>query len=174
MEPVLGGEMVWQPDLLVLSPAIVPGDNISLSDRLGVELDDDGFFQEAEPKFRPVDFFKDGIYVCGLAHSPRDVEETVVQAQAAAQRATQLLSRQELVPSTIISEVNERWCTGCELCVKVCPFEARYKALGERVVQVREALCRGCGACTAACPSGAAQLRELTDRQVISMLDAAL
>jgi heterodisulfide reductase subunit A len=173
-EPVLGGELVLQPDLLVLSPAIVPGDNVSLSRRLGVELDEDGFFREAELKFRPVDFLKEGIYVCGLAHSPRNVAETIVQAQAAAQRAAQLLSRELLVPPTAISEVNERWCTGCELCVKVCPFEARYKAVDKRVVQVREALCRGCGACAAACPSGAAQLRELTDRQLISMLDAAL
>ena len=173
-EPVLGGELVLQPDRLVLSPAIMPGDNVSLSRRLGVELDEDGFFREAELKFRPVDFLKEGIYVCGLAHSPRDVAETIVQAQAAAQRAAQLLWREELVPPTMISEVNERWCTGCELCVKVCPFEARYKDVGERVVQVREALCRGCGACAAACPSGAAQLRELTDRQLISMLDAAL
>ncbi|MBU2608111.1 MAG: FAD-dependent oxidoreductase, partial [Chloroflexi bacterium] len=174
VEPVLGGEMVWQPDLLVLSPAIVPEDNARLADILGVERNEDGFFQEAEAKFRPVDFLKDGIYVCGLAHSPLNMTETIVQAQAAAQRAAQLLWRIQSFSPTMVSEVNERWCTGCELCIKVCPFEARYRDTERGIAQVIETLCRGCGACAAACPSGAAQLRELTDKQVISMLDAAL
>ncbi|MFC2122197.1 FAD-dependent oxidoreductase [Bacteroidota bacterium] len=173
-EPVLGGKMVWKPDLLVLSPAIIPDDNVSLADIFRIELNEDGFFQEAESKFRPVDFIKDGVYVCGLAHSPRNVTETIFQAQAAAQRAAQLLLRVESLSPTMVSEVNERWCTGCELCVKVCPFEARYKDTEKGVARVIEVLCRGCGACAAACPSGASQLRGLTDKQVISMLDAAL
>jgi len=174
VEPVLGGEMVWRPDRLVLGAAIVPPDNAELAGILGVELDDDGFFREAEMKFRPVDFLKEGIYVCGLAHSPRDVSETIVQAQAAARRAARWLWQREPALSPMISEVNERWCTGCELCVKVCPYDARYKDEDKGVVRVIEDLCRGCGACAAVCPSGAAQLRELTDKQVISMVDAAI
>jgi len=120
---------------------------------LGVERNEDGFFQEAEAKFRPVDFLKDGIYVCGLAHSPRNMTETIVQAQAAAQRAAQLLLRIESFSPTMVSEVNERWCTGCELCIKVCPFEARYRDVEKGIARVIETLCRGCGACAAACPS---------------------
>jgi heterodisulfide reductase subunit A len=173
-EPVLGGEIVLQPDLLVLSPAMVPGDNAGLARQLGVELDADGFFGQAEVKFCPADTLKEGIYICGLAHAPCDVSETIVQAQSAAQRAAQLLSQATLSASDMISVVNERWCTGCELCVRVCPFDVRYKDLEKGVVKVREALCRGCGACVAACPSGASRLQSLTQGQLISMVDAAI
>jgi heterodisulfide reductase subunit A len=74
----------------------------------------------------------------------------------------------------MVSEVNQRWCAGCEMCITVCPYSARIKDEREGVVVVREALCQGCGACVVACPSGAAGLRGLSDRQVFSMMDAAL
>ena len=173
-EPILGGEIVLQPELLVLSPAIVPGENASLAKILGVELAEDGFFKEAEPKFRPVDFVKEGIYLCGMAHSPQHVTETIVQAQAAAARAAALLLRSELIPSKMVSAVDERWCMGCELCVKACPYDARYRDVEKGVVKVREALCHGCGTCVAVCPSGAARLKELGSKQIISMLDVAV
>ena len=173
-EPVLGGSIVVKPDLVVLSPAIVPHDNPDLAQMLGVELTEDGFFKEAEVKFRPVDSPKEGIFVCGLAHSPRDVPETIVQAQAAAQRATLLLTRGKLTSGRIVSQVNERWCSGCELCVEACPYDARVRDPARGVVIVREALCQGCGACVAACPNGAASLKEFKDKQIFSMLDVAL
>jgi len=173
-ETVLGGSIVIKPDLVVLSPAIVPSGNPDLARVLGVEMTEDGFFKEAEVKFRPVDFPKEGIFVCGLAHSPRSVTETIVQAQAAAQRATQLLARGKLTSGRIISKVNERWCSGCELCVQVCPYDARVKDPAKGVVVVREALCQGCGACVASCPNGAASLVEFKDKQIFSMMDAAL
>ncbi len=174
VEPVTGGNIIIKPDLVVLSPAIVPYDNSNLARMLGVELTDDGFFKEAEAKFRPVDFPKEGVFICGLAHSPRDVRETIVQAQAAAQRTTQLLQRGELTAGRVVSQVNERWCSGCELCVRVCPYEARAKDPERGVVVVHEALCQGCGACVVACPNGAASLREFQDKQILSMLNAAL
>lgn len=173
-EPVLGGSIIVKPDLLVLSPAIVPDGNENLAQMLSVELTKDGFFKEAEVNFRPVDFPKEGIFVCGLAHSPRDVTETIVQAQAAAQRATLLLARGKLTSGRIVSQVNERWCSGCELCVKICPYDARVKDLAKGIVVVREALCQGCGACVVACPNGAASLREFKDKQTLSMVDVAL
>ena len=173
-EPVLGGSIVVKPDLVVLSPAIVPHDNTGLAQMLGVELTEDGFFKETEVKFLPVDFSKAGVFVCGLAHSPRDVTETIVQAQAAAQRAALLLTRGKLTSGRIVSEVNERWCSGCELCVEACPYDARVKDPARGVVIVREALCQGCGSCVAACPNGAASLKEFIDKQIFSMVDAAL
>lgn len=173
-EPVLGGNLIIKPDLLVLSAAIVPHDNTKLAEMLDLELDEDGFFQEAEVKFRPVDFLTDGIFLCGLAHSPRNIAETIAQAQAAAMRAASLLTRERLVSGRIVAEVDARRCSGCELCISVCPFNARVKDEERRVVVVRETLCQGCGACVVVCPNSAAKLRGFIERQVLSIVDAAV
>jgi heterodisulfide reductase subunit A len=172
-EPVLGGKLRLEPDLVVLSPAIIPNDNVSLSRILGVELTEDGFFKEAENKFRPVDFLTEGIFVCGLAHSPRGVAESIAQAQAAAWRAVSMLARGELVSGNFVSEIVQRQCSQCEQCVRVCPYGARVKDEESDEIVVREALCQGCGACVVACPSGAAKLRGFKDKQVFSLLEAA-
>jgi heterodisulfide reductase subunit A len=171
---VLGGDIIIEPDLVVLSPAIVPNGSGDLAHIFGIELTEDGFFKEAESKFRPVDTLKEGIFVCGLAHSPRGVSETIVQAQAAAQRVAQLLSRDKIVPSRLISQVNERRCSGCELCITACPYDARFKDSERGVVVVRPALCQGCGACVVACPNAAASLTELGDKQIFSIMDVVL
>jgi heterodisulfide reductase subunit A len=162
---------VVEPDLLVLSPAIVPGDYSKLAGMLDVELTQDGFFREAEGKFKPVETLRDGVFVCGLAHSPRDMSETIAQAQAAAQRALSMLSRRQLRSGGIVAEVNARRCSVCEVCIGVCHYNARVRDEDEGVVVVREALCRGCGACATACPNGAAQLRGFSERQVFAMMD---
>ena len=172
-EPVLGGKLVLQPDLVILSPAVVPNDNTSLASILGVDLNEDGFFQEAEVKFRPVDFLTAGIFVCGLAHSPRAIEESITQAQAAAQSAVSLLAKEQLVSGKVVSETVQRQCRQCELCVQVCPYDVRLKDEETNEIVVREALCRGCGACVVACPSGAAKLRGFKDKQIFSLIDAA-
>ncbi|HEY77758.1 MAG TPA: CoB--CoM heterodisulfide reductase iron-sulfur subunit A family protein [Dehalococcoidia bacterium] len=171
---VLGGDIIVEPDLVVLSPAIVPNGSGGLAHIFGIELTEDGFFKEAESKFRPVDTLKEGIFVCGLAHSPRGVSETIAQAQAAAQQTAWLLSRARLAPSRLISQVNERRCSGCELCIAACPYDARFKDSEKGVVVVRPALCQGCGACVVACPNAAASLTELEDRQIFSMMDVVL
>jgi len=173
VEPVLGGMLKLEPDILVLSAGIMPGDNGHLADILAVGLDTDGFFQEAEEKFRPTDFLREGIYVCGLAQAPRGVEETIAQAQAAAQRAVALLAAKQLKAGRTISETVQRLCRKCEMCVSVCPYDARARDEENNEIVVREALCQGCGACVVACPSGAAKLRGFRDRQVFSLIDAA-
>ncbi|MDM7998699.1 MAG: FAD-dependent oxidoreductase [Dehalococcoidia bacterium] len=173
-ELAVGGTITLEPDLLVLSTPVVPGDQKRLTKLLSVDLDEDGFFDVAEAKFRPVDFLRDGIFVCGLAHSPRSLTESLVQAQAAAQRACCILSRGKLTSGRMVSEVKQRWCAGCEMCISVCPYGARVKDEKQGAVVVLEALCQGCGTCVVSCPSGAASLRGLSDRQVISMTDAAL
>ncbi len=174
IEPTTGGVLKIAPDLLVLSTGIVPNDNNVLAQMLNLEMTEDGFFKEAEVKFRPVDFVTNGIFLCGLAHSPRGITETIAQAQAAAQRAASILSRERLESGRVVSEVNERRCSGCELCVSACPYNARFKDTDKGVVVVIEALCQGCGACVAICPSGAAKLRGFTDKQVFSVMDAVI
>ena len=174
MEPTTGGLLKIEPDLLVLSTGIVPNDNSVLAQMMDLELTEDGFFKEAEVKFRPVDFVTNGIFLCGLAHSPRGITESIAQAQAAAQRAACILSREKLESGRIVSEVNERRCSGCELCVSACPYNARFKDAEKGVVVVIEALCQGCGACVSICPSGAAKLRGFTDKQVLSVMDAVI
>ena len=173
-EPVLGGALMLEPDLVVLSPAIIPADNTPLAGVLGVDLNEDDFFQEAESKFRPVDFITEGIFVCGLAHSPRGIEETIAQAQAAAQRAVALLTREQIVSGSVVSEIIQRQCSKCEVCINVCPYGARVKDEESEEIIVREILCQGCGACVVACPSGAAKLRGFKDKQVFSLIDAVV
>ncbi len=174
IDSLLKEEIMLSPDMIVLSTGIVPGkDNQLLSSLLNIPLDQDGFFKEANTKFRPVDV-TDGIFVAGLAHSPRNVKEAIAQGLAAAARAMILLARDRLPASQLIATVNKRWCAGCELCIEVCPYSARRMDAENKVATVIEYMCRGCGACAVACPSSASKLRRLSDDQVISMIDLAL
>jgi heterodisulfide reductase subunit A len=174
-EPALGEVITLDANAVVLSPAVLPQEsNSGLAQMLDLELTEDGFFKEAEVKFRPVDFTREGIYACGLALYPRNITESIAEAQAAAQRAVTLLGRGQLQASSIVAEVNPRWCTGCELCIEACPYGARIKDTGKGIVVVREALCQGCGACAAVCPSGATKLRQFTDKQIFSMIDVGI
>ena len=172
--PDLNRTLRFNPELLVLSSGIDPNDNSSLAKVLNLELDEDGFFKEAEVKFRPVDFLVEGIFLCGLAHSPMFLEETIAQAQAAVQRAWTLLSKSEVEASRLVSYVNERRCSLCELCIAACPYQARVKDEESRKIVVREAMCQGCGACAMVCPNSAAKLRGYRDDQMFSMVDALL
>jgi heterodisulfide reductase subunit A len=167
---VLGEDLLVPADLLVLSTGVVPGNHEPLARLLGVECDTDGFFSEANVKFRPVDFLKDGLYVCGLANSPRSAAETVRQALAASGRAVTLLLGEGAVSRPVVAEVVERLCSFCETCVKACPFAARYMDDEKRVAVVWEHLCQGCGACASACPNGASKLRGYSENQIFSML----
>jgi len=172
--PDLKKTLRFNPGLLVLSAGIDPNENKSLAEVLNLELDEDGFFEEAEVKFRPVDFLVEGIFLCGLAHSPMFLEETIAQAQAAAQRAWTLLSKSEVKASRLVSLVNERRCSLCELCVAACPYQARVKDEDNRKIVVREALCQGCGACAMACPNHAAKMKGYKEDQMLSMVDTLL
>ncbi|HEY31716.1 MAG TPA: CoB--CoM heterodisulfide reductase iron-sulfur subunit A family protein [Dehalococcoidia bacterium] len=173
-DPVLPGKLEIDTDLLVLSTGIVPGDNQALAETLSLELNEDGFFREVDTKFRPVDTVIDGIFICGRANAPRNLDEEIVQAQAAAQRAVNILSRKELQSGRIVSEVNARRCSFCGICVTVCPFNARWLDEDEHVAVVDEALCQACGACVAACPNSAAKLRGYRDKQMLSTIEAVL
>lgn len=174
LDPILGRDLVLKPDLLVLSTGIAPSGQEKLAQVFGVEIDQDGFFQSAEYKWRPVDFLKEGLFTCGIAHSPRSIEESVTMAEAAAQRALMILSRREIAGGTIAAEVRHTLCSLCERCIAACPYGARYLDEEEEKVQVNDLMCQGCGSCAAVCPNSASVLRGYRDRQVFSVLDAAL
>jgi heterodisulfide reductase subunit A len=170
-----GERIALEADQVVLSAGIEaqPG-NESLSRLLKLPLNADGFFLEAHVKLRPVDFAADGVFLCGLAHSPRSIDETLAQAQAASVRAVALLSRAKLTATPIIAEVNPRLCSACGLCVEICPYGARRLEPGMAYAQVVDVLCQGCGACVVACPNKASQQKGFDFLQVSAMLDAAL
>jgi heterodisulfide reductase subunit A len=171
-EPVTGEDVELHAGMLVLSNGIEPNDVEGLARMLGVPLDKNGFFQEEYPKMRPLDFTKRGIFMCGLAHSPRFADETIVQAQGAAMRAAALLKQQTLEAPVAPVRVNERLCTACGQCVEVCPYDARVLEPGAHTAEVIEVLCQGCGACIVACPNKATRRQGVTVPSVYRMLDA--
>ncbi len=171
----LGTEINFAADLLALSVATAaPQENQELARLLKVPLDGDGFFLEAHMKLRPVDFATDGIFVCGLAHSPKFMEETITQAQAAAARAATVLSREQIESEAMVPVINLEKCIGCAVCQTVCAFQAiRVKETdsGKRA-EVMLAACKGCGLCGAACPYGANTPGHFTDRQLMAQISA--
>jgi heterodisulfide reductase subunit A len=168
---LLGRSISLCPDLVVLSTGITANaDNKALSQLLKVPLDGDGFFLEAHVKLRPVDFATDGVFVCGLAHYPKDISETIAQARAAAGRAATVLSRDRIEAEGKVSCVREDLCSGCGACVAVCPYNAvELDAVSGRAT-VNEALCKGCGACAATCRAAAIDLRGFRNEQILDAL----
>jgi heterodisulfide reductase subunit A len=177
MDPILGREITIKADLVVLAAAIVPRDNTELAKMYKLSLNEDGFFMEAHAKLRPVEFATEGVFIAGLAHYPKPIEESIAQAKAAASRASVTLSKNRLTVEGIVSHVNEMLCRGCGNCVEACPYNAivLVEKEGDTVVaNVQEALCKGCGSCAVACPTGAASIFHYGDQQVLTMVEAAL
>jgi heterodisulfide reductase subunit A len=173
-DPILGREVVIDSDLLVLSMGIVPNRGDKLAEIFGVEVDQDGFYQEAEYKWRPVDFIKEGVFTCGIAHSPRSITESIAMGEAAAQRALRILNSERLAAGKIVAEVRHSLCSLCEKCIAACPYGARWRDEDEDKIFVDELGCQGCGSCAAVCPNSASVLRGYRDQQVFSIIDAAL
>jgi len=174
-DPVLGEELIIDTDILALAVPIVPSpEGRELAQLYKVPLNEDGFFVEAHVKLRPVDFATEGVFMCGLAHSPKSIDESIAQAKAAASRATTVLVKDTILAEGIVSSVNEALCSGCGVCEVLCPYSAITVDREKRVAEVNEALCKGCGTCAAACPSGAVQQRGFKQGQILSMIAAAL
>ena len=172
--PLLDEELTIKSDLVVLStPLVRHEDAKELSQILKVPLGPDGFFFEAHVKLRPIDFATDGIYLCGAAHSPKDTPECISQALGVASRAAIPLALKRLRAEAIAASVNEKLCSGCGTCVKLCPYGAIEK--DERgVARVNEVTCKGCGVCAATCPENAVEMRHFTKKQVTAQALAAL
>lgn len=173
-DAALNEDFVLSPDLVVLSTGVSPYDNVALSQMLKVPLTKDGFFLEAHMKLRPVDFATEGVFMAGLAHSPKFIDETISQAYGAVSRACTILSKDSIETEPIIAEVNEDVCSGCAVCISLCPYNARELDKEKEIAIVQEVLCKGCGACVAACPTGAAQQRHFRDNQLMSMIETCV
>ena len=175
---VLGGTMTLEADNLVLAAAIVPNDeNKDLAKFYKISTNEDGYFLEAHMKLRPVDFATDGVFLAGLAHYPKPLDETIAQAEAASAHASAVLARGYVDAPGMVSSVDPFLCRGCGRCVDVCPFHApEWKEVAPGVFrsEVNPALCKGCGACGVACPTGAAAIRHFKDDQIGDMIDAAM
>ncbi len=171
----LGGEtVVINADLVALSVGITANpDNAELAPMLKVPRNAEGFFLEAHMKLRPVDFATDGVFVCGLAHAPKSIEESVAQAAAAAARAESVLSKDKIVTEGVVAVVDAERCSGCRICVELCPFEAVTYDEVRKVATVNTSLCKGCGTCTAACTAGASRLQGFRSDQIFEQIEAA-
>lgn len=170
---MLQRELVMEADYLVLSTGFRPHES---TEKIGkmykLTRNPDGYFLEAHVKLRPVDFPSEGIFVAGLAHAPKNLDESIAQALAAAGRAGVLLSHEALPVSGIISKHNRDICMSCLMCVRVCPFDSPYIDPEDGRVRHNEVKCQGCGICAGICPAKAFQVNNFRDDQIIAMIDA--
>jgi heterodisulfide reductase subunit A-like polyferredoxin len=162
----LGTEILLDPELLVLSAAIRPrADAGEFASKLKLPLTQDKFYMEAHLKLRPLDFVNEGMYFCGLAHSPKFISESIVQARGAVSRAMTILSKPYLMVGGIVSVVDQDKCVACLTCVRSCPFNVP-KINDDGVAYIEAAACQGCGICASLCPRKAIKVQHYSDKQV--------
>jgi len=172
-DEVVDRQITVEMDVLALANGLVPSPGaVDLAKMFKVPLNEDGFFLEAHVKLRPVDFATDGVYMAGLVHAPKNLSESISQAEAAAGRATTLLSQDELAVEGWVARVSDERCSGCEACVNVCPYSAVSIDEDKHVATVNEVLCKGCGACTVACRAGAIDTKGFTNQQLLKEVEA--
>jgi len=173
-EPVLDLPIEIEADLVVLATGIRPQWPDELAAGLNIQPDGNGFFMEADSKWRPLDSLKEGVYACGLVLSPRFVDETIATAEAAASRALSLISRPMHDPAHLTAAIRQSLCSRCRRCIPVCPYGARHLDMDTEQLQVNPLMCQGCGACAAACPNGAAVMDGYSSRHMMGRIDAAM
>ena len=171
---ILERDIAIPSDLLALSAGMVAADTEELSGIMKLNRNPEGFFMEAHVKLRPVDMPGDGIFLCGTAHGPKLISESISQAQAAASRATTFLANSEIKLSAITAKVDTEHCVKCLTCVRSCPFEVPAFNEKDKVIEIDEAICHGCGICAGVCPRQAIQLRFYEDNQITCEIDALL
>jgi heterodisulfide reductase subunit A len=181
----LQSDLEFDTDLIILSTPMVPADNLKeLAKMLKVPLDKNGFFLEAHVKLRPLDFATDGIFLCGCAQWPKNIQDSISQANGAAGRASRFLSAGQITTSGLIAEVNPEICIGCGKCEPVCPYNAielieATKEFEDVTIIIKKsyinsALCKGCGTCAATCPIGAIAVKHYDFEQIGAMIDSYL
>ncbi len=172
IDHILKLPLLIEADLVALASAIVPHDHSEIAQNFKVPLNEDGFFVEAHVKLRPVDFATDGVFLCGLAHYPKSIDESIAQAKAAAARAVTILSKKTMKFSGTVAQVDQLICSSCGTCVNICPYSApRFN--DKNRAEINSALCKGCGLCVASCRSGAIRLMGFDDGQIYAMIEAA-
>ena len=174
---ILGKKLELDADIIALAAAVVPSAATKeVANQFKVTLSPDGFFKEAHVKLRPVEFATDGVYLCGLAHYPKFIQETINQSYGAAGRVLTLLSNDIVVASGSVCAVDEKRCMGCGACVEICTYgalELKDTKQGKKCV-VNPVLCKGDGLCNTKCPTGAIQLRHYTDTELVSEIDVVV
>ncbi len=175
-DPVLQREILIAADLINLATAIEPSGNEALARRFKLPLNDDGFFMEAHAKLRPVDFANEGLFLCGMAHYPKPIDESISQAMAAASRAAIVLAKPLINISPLVSQIDADKCIGCGLCATLCRFGAiemeEIEGKGFRARNI-PASCKGCGLCAASCPQKAIDMLHFRDRQILAAVSTA-
>ena len=174
LDTILGKELAIDADILSLAAAVISSEGTYEASRLfKVAINQDGFFQEAHVKLRPVDFSAEGVYMCGTAHYPKHIKEAISQAYGAAGRAVALLSQDTVTASGSVCEVNENTCVSCGACISVCTYGAI--AFNEtNKAFVNSVLCKGDGLCNVVCPTSAISLKHYTDEELLDQIDAAI
>ncbi len=173
-DALLGEELLIPADLLVLSVGIAPGENEELSKVIKAPLTGDGFFLEAHVKLMPVELPVEGVYVCGLAHGPKPLDETLAQARAAAAKAAIPLAKGFVEVAPIVSRVDQKKCIGCGICAELCPYGAieMVKVGKRKKAQTITASCKGCGICASHCPVLAISMGGFTDEAILAQIEA--
>jgi heterodisulfide reductase subunit A len=161
--------------MVILSCGLEPQpDALETARMFTISRSADGFFLEKHPKLDPVATATDGIFVAGCCQGPKDIPDTVAQASAAAARVLAMISKGKVEIEAATAVVDEKICSGCQLCLRVCPFNAISFDEEKKVTRVNDALCKGCGVCVATCPSGAISLRHFSDRQIVAQMEGIL
>jgi heterodisulfide reductase subunit A len=173
-DSILGRELEVDADILCLAAAIVPHEDRSLSRLFKVPLDADGWLLEAHQKLRPVESATEGIFLCGMGHYPKPIEESIAQAQAAAAKALTVLARENIMVGGVVARIEGKWCSGCRGCLNVCPYAAITLNAEENIAEINPALCKGCGACAATCPSEALILMGFSNKQIYAQIKSAM
>jgi len=161
-------------DLLALSAGVAATDTKELSQIMKLNRNPEGFFLEAHVKLRPVDMGSDATFLCGTAHAPKLISESIAQAQAAASRAMTFLSKDEIKLSAITAKVDVEHCVKCLTCVRSCPFDVPKFDIEKGEIVIDEAMCHGCGVCASVCPRQAISLNYYEDDQILCKIDALL
>ena len=176
-DPVLQRDLVIKADLVNLATAIEPAKNEALAGFYKLPMNSEDFFMEAHAKLRPVDFASDGIFLCGLAHYPKSIDESMAQAMAAASRAATVLSKASITISPLVSQVDVEKCIGCGLCTEVCSFSAivlEEVEGGKQRAKNIPASCKGCGLCASSCPQHAIDMLHFKDEQITASVCAVV
>ncbi len=171
---VLQRQMVIHSDLLILASAMVPEKSNPLAQLYKIPQNEDGFFAEAHVKLRPNDFATDGVFICGIAHAPKPLEESIAQAHAAASRAVTVLSAMEISVSGMVALVDPNFCSSCGVCTEICPYSAPKFNEKTGKAEIQSTLCKGCGLCVASCRSGAIHLKGFDTGQIMAQLQSCM
>lgn len=171
-DPVLGEDVVFDADLASLAVGVEPNETAGLAGVFDLQRTRDGFLQEADVKWRPVDGPRQGLFLCGTARAPGNAREAVREGRAAAQRVLGLLGKGVLPASRLTARVRRNMCSACESCIPVCPYEARSLDQEERYVVVDPLRCQGCGACAVVCPNNATIVGDFEEKSMMEMMES--